>query len=139
MNQKKRLAEFSEYKKRALKNPGLRRALAEPDEDPFLETAYRLITLRDEKGWTQAELARKLGISQQAVARLESPNYKGHSLNSLHKIAKVYGKKLQIAFVPANGSTQGDGVKLDRLVQRQVHARQYSEYSNPRRAKKHFR
>lgn len=89
------------YFKRALKEPAFRKALAEPDEDPFLEAAYRLITLREELGLTQKQLAKKIGISQQALARLESPNYKGHSLRSLHKIARACGKKLSIAFVTA--------------------------------------
>ena len=86
------------YFKRALKEPAFRKALAEPDEDPFLEAAYRLIALREELGLTQKQLAKKIGISQQALARLESPNYKGHSLRSLHKIARACGKKLSIAF-----------------------------------------
>jgi DNA-binding XRE family transcriptional regulator len=101
MKRKMRLTTFEDYKKRALKDPGMRRAMEEADSDPFIEAAYRLITLRKKKGWTQTELARKIGVSQQAVARLESLDYKGHSLNSLHKIALAYGKRLQISFVSA--------------------------------------
>lgn len=96
-----KLTTFEEYKKRALKDPAFRKAMEEPDDDPFLEVAYRLISLRKEKGWTQAELARRIGLPQQAVARLESLSYKGHSLQSLWKIAKACGKKLQISFMPA--------------------------------------
>ena len=94
-----KLTTHTEYKKRALKSPALRKALAEPDDDPFLDVAYRLITLRDELGLTQAQLAKKIGISQQALARLESPHYKGHSLQSLNRIAQACGKLLQIRFV----------------------------------------
>ena len=98
---KTKLTTFDDYKKRALKDPGLRKALEEPDDDPFLEVAYRLIALRQELGLTQSQLADKIGISQQALARLESLNYKGHSLQSLNKIARACGKKLQINFVKA--------------------------------------
>lgn len=98
---KMRLTTFEEYHKRALKDPGYRKALEEPDEDPFLEVAYRLIMLREELGLTQAHLAKKIGISQQALARLESLNYKGHSLQSLYKIAQACGRKLRINFVKA--------------------------------------
>lgn len=94
-----KLTTHADYKKRALKSPALRKALAEADDDPFLEVAYRLIALRDELGLTQAQLAKKIGISQQALARLESLRYKGHSLRSLHKIAQACGKLLQISFV----------------------------------------
>lgn len=93
--------DYNRYFKRVLKEPAFRRALAEPDDDPFLEAAYRLITLREELGLTQTQLAKKIGISQQALARLESPHYKGHSLRSLHKIAQACGQKLSIRFVKA--------------------------------------
>jgi DNA-binding XRE family transcriptional regulator len=93
--------DYERYFKRALKEPAFRKALAEADEDPFLEAAYRLIALRKELGLTQNQLARKVGVSQQALARLESPNYKGHSLRSLHKIARACGMKLSLSFAKA--------------------------------------
>lgn len=96
-----RLTTFEEYKKRALKDPDLRKAMARADDDPFLEVAYRLIELRRGCGLTQTQLARKVGISQQAVARLESLDYKGHSLQSLDRIAQACGKKVEVRFVEA--------------------------------------
>lgn len=90
--------DYERYFKRALKDPAFRKALAEADDDPFLEAAYRLITLREELGLTQSQLAKKAGMSQQAMARLESPNYKGHSLRSLHKIGRACGRKLSLSF-----------------------------------------
>jgi DNA-binding XRE family transcriptional regulator len=99
---KTRLTSFEEFKKAALKEPGLRRALAEPDEDPFLEVAFRLVSLRRELGLTQAQLARRIGIPQQTLARLESLRYKGHSLKSLYKVAQACGRRLRIEFVPAH-------------------------------------
>ncbi len=90
--------DYERYFKRALKEPAFRKALAEADADPFLEAAYRLITLREELDLTQSQLAKKVGISQQSLARLESPNYKGHSLRSLHKIALACDRKLSVSF-----------------------------------------
>ena len=98
---KMKLTTYEDYMRRALKSPSFRKALAEPDEDPFLEVAYRLIALREKLGLTQAQLADKIGISQQGLARLESMNYKGHTLQSLNKIARACGKKLRINFVDA--------------------------------------
>lgn len=98
---KMKLVTHEEYMRHALKSPSFRKALAEPDEDPFLEVAYRLIMLRRKLGLTQAQLAKKIGITQQGLARLESLNYKGHTLQSLNKIAQGLGKKLQIQFVDA--------------------------------------
>ena len=72
------LTTFDDYKKQTLKNPDFRQALEKPDDDPFLEV-----------------------VSQQALARLESLSYKGHSLRSLARIARACGKKLRIDFVRA--------------------------------------
>lgn len=94
-----KLTTFDSYKRQALKDPAFRIALQEPTDDPFLDVAYRLIMLRRELGFTQAQLARRIHISQQALARLESLTYKGHSLRSLEKIARACGRKLRIEFV----------------------------------------
>ncbi|MEK7858223.1 MAG: helix-turn-helix transcriptional regulator [Elusimicrobiota bacterium] len=96
---KSRSVTYEQHLKRSLKDPGFRKVFAEPDDDIFLETAYQLITLRKKAGLTQAQLAKKLGVSQQAVGRLESMNYKGHSLATLQKIADVLHKKLRLQFV----------------------------------------
>jgi DNA-binding XRE family transcriptional regulator len=98
---KTKLTTFDEYKKRALKDPAFRKALGAPGDDPFLDVAYRLITLRRGLGMTQAQLAKKIRISQQALARLESLRYKGHSLQSLNRIARACGRRLEINFVKA--------------------------------------
>ena len=100
MTEKIKLTTFEEYKRRALGDLRVRQALAQPDDDPFLEVAYRLISLRKDRGWTQAELARKMRVSQQAVGRLESLNYRGHSLQSLHRVAEACGCHLRISFEP---------------------------------------
>lgn len=96
-----RLATFEAYKKRALKEEGLRRALARPGDDPFLDVAYGLIMLRRELSLTQAQLAKRLRVSQQSLARLESLNYKGHSLRSLDRIARACGRRLRVEFAKA--------------------------------------
>jgi len=67
-----------------------------------LEQIYQLkstiIELRKEKGWSQKELAEKIGTQQSAISRLESGIY-NPSLTFLSKIAKAFGKKLKINFL----------------------------------------
>jgi len=62
-----------------------------------LETAYRILSLRKNKKMNQETLAKKLGTSQAAVARMEAGN-QNFSLKMLSKIADVFGKKLKISF-----------------------------------------
>jgi transcriptional regulator with XRE-family HTH domain len=54
--------------------------------------------LREAKGWTQAQLADKIGVSRVHLANLESPDEAAHhrspSLATLEKIAKALRVKL---------------------------------------------
>ena len=95
---KKKLVEYRKWRKKALRDPDVRKAYEEADDDPFLEVATQLIRLREKNRLTQAQLAKKLKTSQQAVARLESLNYRGHSLQTLEKIAQLYNKTLLVQF-----------------------------------------
>ncbi len=96
---KSKLVTFEDHKRRSLRDPRFRKAFEEPDEDIFIETAYQLIRLRKKAGLTQRQLASRLRISQQAIARLESLSYKGHSLSTLQKIADAFHKRLRLQFV----------------------------------------
>ncbi|MGH9367532.1 MAG: helix-turn-helix domain-containing protein [Thermoanaerobaculia bacterium] len=59
------------------------------------EIARELARLRHEQGVSQAEIARRLKTSQQAVSRLEHPDYEGHSLRTLARYAESLGKELR--------------------------------------------
>lgn len=94
-----KLTGFKEWEKEQMKDPEFVKACEEPDDDPFIETTWQLLKLRERVGLTQKEFAKKLHVSQEAVARLESPHYRGYSLQTLHKIAHTFDKKLQIKFI----------------------------------------
>ena len=96
---KQKLVDFRQWRKKALKDPEVKKALAEADEDPAVNIALQLIRLREKHHLTQSQLARKLHTSQQAIARLESLNYAGYSLKILERIAEVFDKKLRVQFV----------------------------------------
>ena len=94
-----KLQSFEEWEKKKLKDPEFVKACEEPDDDPFIETAWQLLKLREKMGLTQKEFAKKLHIPQECIARLESPHYRGYSLQTLYKIAHAFDKKLQIRFI----------------------------------------
>jgi len=50
--------------------------------------------LREKHGWTQAELARKVGTTKSGIARLENPNYRNYSLKILEKVAIALNARL---------------------------------------------
>jgi antitoxin HicB len=48
---------------------------------------------------SQIEIARKLNISYQVYQRLENPRKSNPTLKTLEKIARVYGKKMELDFI----------------------------------------
>ncbi len=63
-----------------------------------------LVTLRETRGLTQAQLGKILGISQPAVARMEAEG--GNlELRTLVRAADALGARLEVRLIPARRST----------------------------------
>jgi transcriptional regulator with XRE-family HTH domain len=52
-----------------------------------VDLAMLVCQMRHAAGLSQAELARRIGTTQSAIARIENAEYAGHSLKLLEKIA----------------------------------------------------
>jgi transcriptional regulator with XRE-family HTH domain len=61
--------------------------------------AIQIRALREQAGMSQAELARRLGTRQSAVARLEDMNYGKQSIAVLHRIAAIFDVSTWVEFV----------------------------------------
>lgn len=84
---------YSNLKKKLLNDP---KVLKEYKRlEPEFAIAEIIIAKRIEKGFTQAELAKKMGTKQSAVSRLESGSY-NPSLSLLQKVALALDLKLKI-------------------------------------------
>jgi putative transcriptional regulator len=57
----------------------------------------RLKELRSARGWTQAELGERLGVSRQAVIALESDKH-DPSLDLAYRIAALFGEAVEAIF-----------------------------------------
>jgi len=62
------------------------------------DVALQLAALREQAGLSQLELARKLKTTQQQISRLESPDYEGHSLSMLRRVARVLNAHVRVIF-----------------------------------------
>ena len=82
-------------------NPVLRKGRSyHPIEvDLPISFAIRLRRLRARKGLTQLQAAKKLGVTQQAYARLESPTRTNPSLTTLQKIADSLDVEIDVRLV----------------------------------------
>lgn len=59
----------------------------------------QLAELRNEKGWSQADLAEQLGVSRQTINSLERGKY-DPSLPLAFKISKLFGLPIEQIFQP---------------------------------------
>ena len=57
----------------------------------------RLRTLRAERGWSQAEVAERLGVSRQTVNAVETERYEP-SLSLAFKIARLFDQRIEAIF-----------------------------------------
>lgn len=63
------------------------------------ELWLQLVEARQAAGLTQAELARRLGVSQAQVARIEKSGYDSYTLNTLRRYVQALGKRLEVAVI----------------------------------------
>ena len=71
----------------------------------------RLRVLRAERGWSQAELGGRLGVSRQAVNAIETGKY-DPSLPLAFKLARLFGMPIEEMFDDGQGDTP-DGSRVD--------------------------
>jgi transcriptional regulator with XRE-family HTH domain len=62
--------------------------------------AYQLRAMRDERGMRQEELAAAVGMNQNGISRLESPEYGKPTLTTLKRLAAAFDVGLVVRFVP---------------------------------------
>ncbi len=85
---------FDRYLDDNLKNPAFAARFKEAGES--WDVAMQLAALRKESGLSQKKLAQRAGTSQQQISRLEAPDYKGHSLSMLRRVAEVLGGSVRV-------------------------------------------
>jgi transcriptional regulator with XRE-family HTH domain len=83
--------------RRMTARPTARHAYVEAEVATAL--AHQIRVLRQQRGWTQRELAHRLGTTQAAISRLEDPAYGKPTLKTLMDLAKVFDTGLQVRFV----------------------------------------
>ena len=82
--------------RRNLRDPEYRHGYA--DEHLNLTLATQIKVLREQRGWSQGELAHKIGTKQTGVSRLESVNYSRWTIATIKKLAKAFDLRLKVSF-----------------------------------------
>jgi transcriptional regulator with XRE-family HTH domain len=89
---------FDLYLEEQLKDPVFAERFEKAGE--AWDVALQLVALREQAGFSQVELARKLRTTQQQISRLESPGYEGHSLSMLRRVARALNAHVRVVFEP---------------------------------------
>ena len=63
-----------------------------------LRVVHKIVDLRHKQGWTQTQLAHRLGVSQPFIAKIESGDFHNFSLETLVKLATALNSELEIHF-----------------------------------------
>ena len=66
--------------------------------DPGLDMKNRIRVLRAEKGWSQAELAEKVGVSRNSLNAVENDKF-DPSLPLAFRIAELFDLKIEDVFL----------------------------------------
>lgn len=89
---------FDEYLEEQLRDPAFAERFERAGE--AWDVAMQIAALRRQAGLSQKELAVLLKTSQQQVSRLESPEYEGHSLSMLRRVARVLHARVRVLIEP---------------------------------------
>ena len=105
-----------EHKKKQLLDPEY--LAVEKELRPLIDLAKNILRLRLDRGWSQAELANRLGTRQANISRLESgqgnPTYK-----FLAKLSEALGVKLSIVLVRQDTNLSHETITLDVNIRHQ--------------------
>ena len=91
---RKRGIALKDMLKKELRNPEFRKAYDE--EDLPARLAIRIAKLREAQGLSQQTLARKMGVTQQALSLLENPSSARYTLRTLQRIAVALDRELVV-------------------------------------------
>ena len=90
------LSRFMMKRFQRLKKKAVREAHVEAQLANGVATQIRV--LRQQRHWTQALLAKKLGTTQTVVSRMEDPSYAKYSIRSLLEIGHVFDVALHVKY-----------------------------------------
>ena len=89
---------FDRYLREQLTDPEFARRFERAGQ--AWDVALQIAALRQRAGLSQGELAKRVKTSQQQISRLESPQYEGHSLSMLRRVARELRARVRVVIEP---------------------------------------
>lgn len=88
---------YQNYWDRQMANPEFLRLYAEEAKKKALW--LRLVEARELVGLTQAEVAKRMGVSQAQIARIEKRGYDAYTLNTIRRYLAALGDQFSLEIV----------------------------------------
>jgi transcriptional regulator with XRE-family HTH domain len=82
----------------SLSNKEYRDGFVEAEIDEIIAAQIR--TMRTDRGWSQAQLGKHIGMAQGRVSVLEDADYGSYTLSTLKRLASAFDVGLLVRFVP---------------------------------------
>ena len=101
---------FKDHLKRVLEDEKV--ALSYEEEYKKLRIAYEVKAARELLGWTQQELAKRAGVTQQMISRIENATVPNISLKTLSLVGKALGLDVGLVHPAAPFGPTGDKRRL---------------------------
>jgi transcriptional regulator with XRE-family HTH domain len=77
----------------------------------------QIAMLRERAGWTQTQLADRVGMKQSRISALEDPNYENYETKTLLRIASAFDVALTVRFTPFSELARwSSGLSDDNLI-----------------------
>ena len=89
---------FDRYLKEQLTDPAFARRFKQAGQ--AWDVALQIAAPRQRAGVSERELAHSVKTSQQQICRLESPDYEGHSLSMLRRVARELSARVRVVIEP---------------------------------------
>ncbi|UDL91700.1 helix-turn-helix domain-containing protein [Mesorhizobium sp. PAMC28654] len=70
------------------------------DSHASTTVAAQIFTMREDREWTQSDLAAATGMAQSRISLLEDPSYDRMNIGTLKRIATAFDVGLLVSFVP---------------------------------------
>jgi len=90
------MAAISEALRHDLQQPEFSEGYAESFLDTFIATQLKV--LREQNGWSQTQLAEKMGKKQTVISRSENVNYSSWNISTLKQYARAFRLRLRVSF-----------------------------------------
>jgi ribosome-binding protein aMBF1 (putative translation factor) len=87
---------FDRYLEEQLRDPDFAERFKRAGE--AWDVSLQIARLRERAGLSQKDLADRLKTTQQQISRLESPDYEGHSLSMLRRVARELNAHVRVIF-----------------------------------------